>query len=336
MAVSDLVRTTLDRGGLGGVFFLSGEDAFRRDAAARALVEAHIDPATRDFNLDVLRGGETDVETLASITATPPMMAEYRVVVVHEMEALAQSSRARDLLVGLADSPPPGLCLVLLATIPQGSKAKIYATLRRTARALEFPAIERDDVPGWLMAHAREAHGVEMDEDAARALATGLGTDLGVLAQEVAKLAAMVDEGGRIGLAQVEAAGTRVETQDRWAWFDLVGEKRFREAVRTLPVLFAQGESGVGLAIGLSTHLLRLGLVATGGPQALEQALPPHQRWLAKRYAAAGRRWSAAEVERALLGLRRVDRLLKASGMSDQAHLEEWLLGLWAESEAAA
>ena len=77
------------RGQRGGVFYLHGEDHFRKEEVIRALVEAHVDPATRDFNLDQLRGTETDPQTLASVLATPPMMAEWRVVVLREVEGLA-------------------------------------------------------------------------------------------------------------------------------------------------------------------------------------------------------------------------------------------------------
>ena len=73
----------------------------------RALMETHLDPATRDFNYDLLRGSEVDPETLASVLATPPMMAEWRVVVLRETERLAGSSKARDILLETAASPPP-------------------------------------------------------------------------------------------------------------------------------------------------------------------------------------------------------------------------------------
>ena len=42
--------------------------------------------------------------------------------------------------------------------------------------------------------------------------------------------------------------------------------------------LLNQGESGVGLTVGLSTHLLRIGVAVESGPRALEDVLPPHQR----------------------------------------------------------
>ncbi|NIP60498.1 MAG: hypothetical protein GWM92_19130, partial [Gemmatimonadetes bacterium] len=115
----------------GGVFFLWGEDEFRKEEAARALVELHLDPSTRDFNYDPVRGGEVELETLASLLATPPMMAPWRVVLIREAEALAQSSGARELIIGLLESPPEGLAVVLATSIPRGSRAKFYRELKR-------------------------------------------------------------------------------------------------------------------------------------------------------------------------------------------------------------
>src|SRR5690606_35777011 len=106
------------------------------------------DPATRDFNLDVLRGGEVDVERLASVLATPPMMADWRVVVVREVEALSSSARTRDLLVGLAERPPAGLAAILVASIPRGSGARFWKDLQSKARSLELSPLAREDVPG--------------------------------------------------------------------------------------------------------------------------------------------------------------------------------------------
>ena len=50
------------------------------------------------------------------------------------------------------------------------------------------------------------------------------------------------------------------------------------------------------------------------------------QKWLSKRLMPQARKWSPDEIDRALLDLLRVDRLLKASGAADEALLEEWLL----------
>ena len=333
--MADPLLRALERRGKGGVFFLSGEDAFRRDQAAKTLVEAHLEEGTRDFNLDVLRGPDLTVENLASVMATPPMMAEWRVVWVKDAEALAASSRARTLILETAAAPPPELMLVLVASIG-GSKAKFWKDLARASTHIPFPAVKDEDVPAWLMERARETLGVAMDEDAARALGGAVGTDLGVLARELEKLSDYVQEGSAITRADVEAAGTKLPSEDRWRWFERVGEKDFIGALKALPVLLGQGESGVGLVIGLTTQLMRVGAAMGGGAAALAETLPGHQKWLAEKAARQGRRWGEGEIEEALLGLLRADRLLKASGVSEEAIVEEWLLARLAAVQGTA
>lgn len=320
---------------LGGVFFLHGEDQFRKDDQLRALVDAHLDPGTRDFNYDPVRGGEVDAETLASLIATPPMMAEWRVVVVREVEGLTSSKHARDVLLRTAESPPPGLALIMSCTVPSGSTAKFYKELARLARSVEFKAITDADVPGWLMDRAREEHDLDFDIDAARALGAAIGPNLGVLSQEIEKLADFVGDRRTVTLADVDAAGTRLPSQDRWRWFDLVGERRFEEAYEAVPVLLSQNESTVGLVIGLTTHFLRLGIAAEKGIGGLEASLPPYQRFAAKRMAGQVRRWTLPEIDRALDGLLDVDRLAKASSHSSEHFLETWILALRVRAEAA-
>jgi DNA polymerase III subunit delta len=310
----------------GGVFFLHGDDEFRKEEAARALAEGHLDPGTRDFNLDRLTGSETDAETLASLLGTPPMMAEWRVVVLRETEALASSKRAREILMDVVKRPPPGLALILLCTVPARSSARFYRDLQKGCRSTEFRPVGIDDVPGWLVTRAREAHGRELEEAAARALAQAAGTDLAVLVRELEKLDTLAPEGEAVTPAHVEAAGTRVPRQDRWGWFDLVAGRRFDQALEGLDVLFRHGESGVGLTIGLATHFLRLGVAVAGGRGALQEVLPPHQRWLADKIARQARQWDPGELEAAIEGLLQVDRLLKSSPLPEEHHLQVWLL----------
>ncbi len=320
----------------GGVFFLSGEDEFRKEEAARALVSWHLDPATRDFNFDPLWGSEVSVETLASILSTPPMMAEWRVVILREVEALANSPRARETLLEMARQPPPGLALILLGTIPKGSSAKLYQDLKRLARSVEFPAISPNDVPGWLLEWAASRYGREMTLDAARALGAAVGTNLGILAQEVEKLSSLVPEGEPITVEAVRSAGTHIPAVDYWAWMDQVGGRKTWQAMEGLETLMAQGESGVRLTNGLATHLLRVGTARIGGAKDLDATLPPQQKFLAKRLLEQSGLWTVGELEDALLGLLRADRLLKSSGLPEDHILEEWILGLVAREKGSA
>jgi DNA polymerase-3 subunit delta len=185
------------------------------------------------------------------------------------------------------------------------------------------------------MQRATEVHQLELEVDAARALGAAIGTDLGVLAQELEKLTAFVGGRGRITVQDVDAAGTKLPSQDRWQWFDLVGERDFEGARSALTVLLAQGESGVGLVIGLASQLLRLGVAVEGGQRGLEAVLPVHQRWLAKRLGAQARKWTMAQIDYGVRGLLDTDRMLKASPHTDEHFIETWLLSQRAYVEAA-
>jgi DNA polymerase III subunit delta len=330
----DKLMRALESGRRGGIFFLFGDEEYLKEEAAAAIVAAHLDPATRDFNFDQLRGGDVEPETLASICGTPPMMAERRVVVLRDAQALAANARMRAAVESLLDRPAPDLVLVFLATLPDKSKAQFYERLKRDAVSVEFPPLSGSDLPGWLIDRAQRA-GVDMDTAAARALA-GTGSSLGVLVQELAKLADYVGERRKITRDDVAAIVGSVPKQNRWDWFDLVADARFRDARAAIPVLLDAGETGVGLIIGLGTQFLRLGIAAAGGEKALGAALPPHQRWLAARIAKQARRWTGAVVEDIIDDLLRADRLLKSASLNERQVLEELLLRIEQRSAAKA
>ena len=307
----------------GGVFFVFGDDAFRRTDATHQLVAAHLDDAVRDFNLDVVRGTDVDVETLASLISTPPMMADTRVVHVKDAQGLSASSRMRELVIETAKAPPPGLALLLDADIA-GSSARFWKDLAKAAHSFEFATVPMDALPGLLMDRARDTLGVELEPQAATALVSAVGGELGVLVQELDKLAAVTEAGEPITLEVVERAGIHLPAQDRWAWFDLVAEKRWDDALRGLEVLTAQGESEVGLVLWLAQSLLRMAVAREAGARTLEEHLPGNQRWLVRKLSSQAARWSIDELEQGIEGLAWADRTLKSG--SAQGVVASWLL----------
>ena len=88
----------IDREYGGGVFFLWGEDEYSKGEAANELVGLHLDESTRDFNLDVIHGSDINIEDLSRMVATPPMMAEWRVVMVKVLDMATMISMMTRLL----------------------------------------------------------------------------------------------------------------------------------------------------------------------------------------------------------------------------------------------
>lgn len=310
------------------VIFFHGSEEFQRERAVQEVIDLFLDPATRDFNLDQIQGTETSPESLGSLLATPPMMADHRVVIVRDVQGL--SVRSREVVESALANPCPGVILLLIAAIPSRSKAKFYDVLKKGALTVEFGAVHVEDLPGWLIEHAEDEHGVEIDVDAARAWAAAIGPELGVLATEVEKAVAFIGERKTITVEDVRAIGGYIPRVDRWAWLDTVGNRQFIDALNDLPKLLDGGETGVGLVIAIGTHFLRLAILVTGGPGALEKSLNRGQaRWLIRKLQPQVRKWTAPELDRALSELLRTDRLLKTNaGLTDRQALEELLLRL--------
>src|SRR5215207_3797554 len=118
------------------VYYLFGEDDFLKEQATRDLIEAAVDPATRDFNLELRRASELDPEALDALLSTPPMLAERRVVVIREVDKLKKSARA--LLDRYLARPAHDTVLVLIT--PAGAKAD--KGLSDHATSVEFKPLD--------------------------------------------------------------------------------------------------------------------------------------------------------------------------------------------------
>src|SRR6476620_8563709 len=75
-------------------YYFHGEDDYLKNEELRRLTDAVVDPKTRGFNYESLRGADLDAEALGSILGTPPMMADRRMVVIREVNALKKDARA--------------------------------------------------------------------------------------------------------------------------------------------------------------------------------------------------------------------------------------------------
>ena len=185
-------------------------------------------------------------------------------------------------------------------------------------------------MPGWLAKRARSVHGVELEMPAAQLLAAGIGARLGVLAQELEKLATYVEPEKKIGLDQVRAGVGALPQVDRWQWIDKVVERRVALALAELPDLLDSGESAVGLIGAISEALVRVGL-AREGESTLVKVLKRDGnynflKWKVRVYLKQARLWTEREIENALGELLRADRLIKSGGLADGVALEEALL----------
>ena len=335
------LRAAINERRIAPAYYLYGDDDFLKEQALRDLIAAAVDPATRDFNLDVRRGSEIDAETLGSLLRTPPMMAERRVVAIRDATALKKDARAA--LERCLGAPSPDVVLVLVT----GAGAKVDKELAARAVTVEFAPLAGDRVPKWIAHHARTHLAVDITPEAATLLQSVVGNDLPELAAELDKLASYAN-GAAINEAAVsDAVGVR-RGETTGDLLDRVASRDVRGALAMLHRVLSQPKtSGVTLVMALSTQVLAMawGLAEHGGRLPsfrLEQEYfallkagraYPGRPWseAVHSWSAQANQWTSAQYDRALDALLAADLALKSSGVStDEQVIESLILAICA------
>jgi DNA polymerase-3 subunit delta len=200
VADAKVLRTAVKERGFAPAYYFYGDDDYLKGEELRRLIDAAIDPATRDFNLEFLRGAEVDATTLGSIAGTPPMMAERRAVVVRDVNALKKDARA--VLDAYLERPAPDALILLVS----GAGVKPDKALLSAATAVEFAPLSGARIPRWISYYVEHdvGGGATITSGAVRLLQEAVGTELAQLRVELDKLVAFTG-GGIIDEAAVSA-----------------------------------------------------------------------------------------------------------------------------------
>ena len=163
---------SLARGAVAPVYLLYGEEDLLVEEALDAILQAALEGDGRTFNLDVLRGGETDGRDIVERASSFPMAGGRRVVVVREADRLP--AHDCEILAAYVGEPSPSTCLVLVAVKPDMRK-KPFATVKRSGGALECKRLYEDKIPPWIVEAVRKG-GYRIEPEAAKLLAAYTGT----------------------------------------------------------------------------------------------------------------------------------------------------------------
>ena len=332
-AHSDLKQALAD-GRFDPAYYFHGPDDFLKDQWVRRVVDAAVDPATRDFNLETRRAGDVDAETVESLLGTPPMMAERRVVVLRDVGALRKDARAA--LDRYLEHPAVDTVLLLVA--PAGAKPD--KRLQERATEVLFEELTGAQLPKWIAQYAERELGASITPPAAALLQAAVGSDLPALAGELDKLAsytngATIDEDAVAAIVGVRRGETLGDLLDHVASRDARGALALLEhvlqqpktsavtivmalAAQTLALAWARARRDTGVPLNqlsreLFDFLKQGGSVYTGRPwgeavSAWTKAVP---------------QWTVPELDRALEMLLAAELAAKETRISS----EEQLLG---------
>jgi DNA polymerase III subunit delta len=324
------LHTALKKRVFDPVYYLFGDDDYLKEGASRDIIDAAVDPSTRDFNLEVRRASEIDAEALDALLSTPPMLAERRVVVIRDVDKLKKAARA--LLDRYLAKPATDTVLVLVS--PSGSKADKLLAERGTA--VEYEPLDGSRLPRWINHHTQTVLGRTITPDAVALLIEAVGSDLPQLAVELEKLASYsadtIDEravSDMVGVRRGESLGD---------FLDAVAARDAGAALSLAPVVLQLPKTSVvSIIMGLTTQTLALAYaeaaVAAGtSPRALfaelmallkETGAYPMRPWgeAVTSWSKHATKWSAAELDSALAVLLHADAAVKDTRLSTHEQL---------------
>ncbi|MGE0353760.1 MAG: DNA polymerase III subunit delta [Gemmatimonadales bacterium] len=329
----DTFHRALKKGDLRPVYYFYGPEDTLKDEAIRALLDAALEPALRDFNLDQRSAPQLDPESLHALLNTLPMMADRRVVILRDVEGLKRKARVRAVLDAYLENPAAD---TLLVAVQGAGEEKTDAALSRYAAAVAFEPLEPERVLRWI-AHRAGGLGLTFQPAAASHLLASVGNNLGALSAEIEKIAS-VERVGDVTVEQVAAlVGIRFgETLADWR--DLVMAGRAEKALpMTGRLLETPDVTAVRMITLLGTTLIGVGLarshldagVRSGElPKTLMQSLVRVRpfglgEWKVetRKWAGWAGSWPMARVDAALRAVLAADRALKSTRISDDRGL---------------
>ena len=171
------------------------------------------------------------------------------------LEARAQAAHAAGRLVLVVTSWPAN---TRLAKFVEEKQLAIVCAVPVVKRG-KSSAPDIDRIAAWLTARAKSVHGVNLPAEAALALIDLHGADLGLLEQQVAKLAVVATAGETLTPDRVAALPGSWRTRTVWEIMDAAAVGRTSDALRPLAIALDAKESPQGLFAQMAFVLRRIG-----------------------------------------------------------------------------
>jgi DNA polymerase-3 subunit delta len=235
------------------VYVLTGDEEFLKLQVRAALTPYLLDDADPSFALTAYAGDQADWSTIRGELQTLPFLAPRRVVIIEQADDFVSERRSQ--LEKYVSQPSPGVMILDVRSWPSNTK---LARAIPDAATIVCKAPKPAQLPAWCIQRANTAYGKKLAESAARLLTDLIEPSLGVLDQELAKLAVYVGSAAAISTNDVDALVGRSRGAETFKIFDAIGQGKAAEALAMLQQLLADGEHPIKLLGAFSWQLRKL------------------------------------------------------------------------------
>ena len=245
----------LDQGlpdSIGPLVVLSGTERFLKQAVLTAVADRIL--GDDQVSLGRYAGADVSWVDLRDDLFTVSMFGDQRLVLVDDADDFVKAHRGQ--LEEFVASPPSAGVLVLdVKSFP--SNTKLARAVAKTGLSVDCGELKGGRLVSWVRRQSRERYRVELTSDAASLLVQLAGSSLGLLDQQLAKLATCGDD-RPVEADQVRSlvGGWRVETT--FAMLAALRDGHTGRALEHLERLFRDGEHPLKVLGGITFVYRRL------------------------------------------------------------------------------
>jgi DNA polymerase III subunit delta len=241
------------------VYVVHGDEDFLKRRVLARLRECVFGKDEESLGWSVIAGDKADFASVRDELSTLGFLSERRLVQIDQADPFVTHFRAQ-LEKYVAEPSSRG---ILVLEVKSWTSTTKLAKLVPADATLVCKTLPMGKLPDWCTRWARTSHGKQMSTNAARLLVELIGEEMGLLDQELAKLAAYVGSASKIDVDDVDKLVGNSRAETIWKMFDFIGSGRMDEALRLLDRLFDQGEEPIRMLGAFSMQLRRLARAAS-------------------------------------------------------------------------
>jgi DNA polymerase III subunit delta len=197
------------------------------------------------------------------------------------------------------------------------------------SKTVSLPAVQK-----WIQAWGKSRHGLKLSAVQASQILEAVGTESGLLHQELAKLALYADDQGSLSAESIKQHVGSWRTRTMWEIADAVADGRIADALSELERVFAAGEHPAAVVPQIAWSLRRFGTAAqlllqskrTGQNMSIQSAISASGFW--------GNDAKLADARLRRIGLKRASQIphwlleldLKIKGSHSNPHRAQFAL----------
>lgn len=236
------------------IYFIYGEEQFLAERVVRSILEKAVEPATRDFNLNIYYGADCRGTEIADTVKTLPMFAKRRVVLVKQAEKLPAT--AQEHLLTCLTTPNPETCLIFMAVKPD-LRRKLFSELKKSSGSIEFKKLYENKLAPFINTEV-STHGKKIEAAAVDLLIFLVGNNLQELVSQIEKTCLYIGDKKIITLADLRTIASQSKTFSSFELARYIGEKNLSDATITLQSMLQNNEEAPMIIGALASHFRRI------------------------------------------------------------------------------